>query len=51
MNKNISNEQEQVENPHEPVPVDEHSGFYFSSAIKIFDPETQEILVNIRGDN
>jgi hypothetical protein len=49
MNKNISNEQEQVENPHDPV--DEHSGFYFSSAIKIFDPETQEILVNIRGDN
>ena len=43
------NEQEQLKNPHEPV--DEYSGFCFSSAIKIFDPETQEVIVNIRGDN
>lgn len=49
MNKNSENEQEQLKNPHEPV--DEYSGFCFSSAIKIFDPETQEVLVNIRGDN
>lgn len=31
--------------------VDELSGFYFSSAIKIFDPNTDEVLVHKRGDN
>lgn len=30
---------------------DEHVGFYYSSFIKIFDPETNEILVQKRGDN
>lgn len=49
MNENIENEQEQLKNPQESV--DEYSGFYFSSAVKIFDPETEEVLVNIRGDN
>lgn len=29
---------------------DEVSGFYFSSAIKIFDPNTDEVLVQKRGD-
>jgi hypothetical protein len=32
-------------------PVDEQGGFVFSSAIKIFDPNTDEILVQMRGDN
>lgn len=49
MNKNSENTQEQVQNSQDSV--DEYSGFCFSTAIKIFDPETQEILVNIRGDN
>jgi hypothetical protein len=31
-------------------PVDENSGFVFSSAVKISDPNTKEILVQIRGD-
>ncbi len=29
----------------------EHGGFYFSSGIKITDPNTKEILVHKRGDN
>jgi len=28
----------------------EHGGFYFSSFLKITDPETKEILVQTRGD-
>lgn len=32
-------------------PVDETGGFCFSTFVKIFDPETQEILVQQRGDN
>lgn len=31
--------------------TDEKAGFYFSSAIKITDPETKEVLLQIRGDN
>jgi hypothetical protein len=49
MNKNFEITPETDEKPG-PKP-DEYSGFCFSSAIKIFDPETQEVLVNIRGDN
>lgn len=33
------------------TPVNEVGGFYFSTAIKIFDPNTEEILVQQRGDN
>jgi hypothetical protein len=29
----------------------EVGGIYFSSSIKIFDPETKEVLVQQRGDN
>jgi hypothetical protein len=50
MNKNSENTQEQTLKPQDSA-VDEYSGFCFSSSIKIFDPETQEVLVNIRGDN
>lgn len=42
----LSKQDEKPEN----VP-NEHSGFYFSSFIKITDPETKEILVETRGDN
>lgn len=31
-------------------PVNENGGFYFSSIVKIYDPETEEILVQVRGD-
>ena len=33
----------------EPKP-DEKGGFIFSSVIKIFDPNTEEVLVQQRGD-
>jgi hypothetical protein len=29
----------------------EHGGFAFSSSVKIFDPNTNEILVHQRGDD
>ena len=29
----------------------EIGGYYFSSMVKISDPKTKEILVQIRGDN
>jgi len=29
----------------------EHGGFYFSSSVKITDPNTKEVLVQMRGDN
>jgi hypothetical protein len=32
-------------------PVDEKGGFCFSSNIKIFDPNSKEVLVQMRGDN
>lgn len=28
----------------------ENAGFYFSSSVKIFDPNTQQILIQKRGD-
>lgn len=37
--------------PVNPAKVDELSGVYFSTSIKIYDPNTEEVLVNIRGDN
>jgi hypothetical protein len=38
------------ENEQETIP-DEKGGFVFSSFLKITDPESKEILVQIRGDN
>lgn len=29
----------------------ESAGFYFSSSIKIFDPNSKEIILQKRGDN
>jgi len=29
----------------------ETGGFYFSSSVKIFDPNTEEVLIHKRGDN
>lgn len=43
-------EQEQTQE-HVEKPVDEETGFYFSSNIKIFDPESKEVLVQMRGDD
>lgn len=43
------NEQEKPQEI-EAKPVDEVSGFYFSSNLKIFDPNSKEVLVQMRGD-
>lgn len=45
----MNDKSEKVE--QEEQPVNEHGGFYFSSMLKIFDPNSEEILVQTRGDN
>jgi hypothetical protein len=42
----------QIEQPaqSEEKPVNEKGGFYFSSLVKIHDPNTQEVILQIRGD-
>lgn len=35
----------------QPTKPNEQAGFYFSSGIKIFDPNSQEVLVQKRGDD
>ena len=42
-------EQKTIENKDKPV--DEQGGFVLSSAVKIYDPNTEEVLVQMRGDN
>ena len=49
MNQEPNKQESQKE--QDSKPVDEQGGFVFSSAIKIFDPNTDEILVQMRGDN
>jgi hypothetical protein len=44
--QNIKTEQK----PAEKKP-NEHGGFYFSSYLKIFDPNTKQVLVAKRGDS
>lgn len=34
-----------------PIKPNEQGGFYFSSHLKITDPNTKEVLVQTRGDN
>jgi hypothetical protein len=48
MKENTPNNQEKVEEEKKP---NENLGFYLSSHIKIFDPNTKEVLVQKRGDN
>lgn len=31
--------------------VNDKAGFYFSSSVKIFDPNTKQVLVHKRGDS
>ncbi len=47
----MSENPEKKDEKQEQKPVNEHSGFYFSSFVKIHDPNTKEILVQQRGDN
>ena len=48
MKENTPNNQEKVVEEKKP---NENLGFYLSSHIKIFDPNTKEVLVQKRGDN
>lgn len=50
MNTNMdqSKKESQIEAPIKP---NETGGFYFSSHLKITDPNTKEVLVQTRGDN
>jgi hypothetical protein len=48
MNSNISTKSNEKVSERKPNEV---GGFCFSSGIKIFDPNTSEILLHKRGDN
>lgn len=48
-NKSITINTKNKPNSNEKKP-NEHGGFYFSSSIKITDPNTKEVLVQKRGD-
>lgn len=53
MNENLDKEkiQEQPKMVEKrQTPVDENGGFVFSSAVKISDPNTKEVIVQMRGD-
>lgn len=41
---------EQKHTVEDEKPVNEKGGFYFSSLVKITDPNTQEVILQIRGD-
>lgn len=50
MNENNKDKQEILEKTSGKKP-NENAGFYFSSHLKIFDPNSKEVLVQKRGDN
>lgn len=50
----MSEHKSKTEEKKAPVKItkpNEVGGFYFSSGIKIFDPNTKEVMVQKRGDN
>lgn len=53
----MENKQENLSKPYEQLgqnidkKPNENGGFYFSSFLKISDPNTKEVLVQKRGDN
>lgn len=50
MNKKVEeNKQNPPERPKSKP--NEQCGFYFSSSVKITDPDTKEVIVQMRGDN
>jgi hypothetical protein len=52
MNTNQNNgDQSKVKQEEPSTRPNETGGFYFSSSVTITDPNTKEILVQIRGDN
>ena len=52
INKEMKQEfNKQKTNSYSNAKPNETSGIYFSSGVKIFDPNTKEILVQKRGDD
>jgi len=51
INNQMNNHNQTKANSHMAKKPNEVGGFYFSSGIKIFDPNTNEVLVQKRGDN
>lgn len=51
MNDNTENLDKKESSVQEEKKPNELGGFYFSSHFKIFDPNTEEIIVQQRGDN
>lgn len=50
MNQNKEKKQDEMQEKSERKP-NENAGFYFSSHLKIYDPNTKEVLVKKRGDD
>lgn len=48
MNADAQKKQEKSKDQSKP---NDYAGFYFSSVVKITDPNTKEVLVQKRGDN
>ena len=51
INNNMNQSHSQQDKETTEKKPNENAGLIFSSAIKIFDPNTKEILVQKRGDN
>jgi hypothetical protein len=51
MNENMEEKQQKPVSLAPEKKPNETGGFYFSSFLKISDPNTKEILVQTRGDN
>jgi len=52
INKEMNDLEQKKNKDNEPSKKpNEVGGFYFSSSIKIFDPNTKEVMVQQRGDN
>lgn len=49
MSENTQKNNKLLEEKPEKKP-NEHGGFYFSSFVKIFDPNTKQVIVEKRGD-
>lgn len=47
-NKSTTDEKNQDKPEKKP---NEHGGFYFSSSVKIYDPNSKEVMVQKRGDD
>ena len=50
INKEMNDNKSEKPEPKE-VKHNEDSGIYFSSSLKITDPNTEEVLVQMRGDS